>query len=244
MPTNEAILVGEIFGTAILILLGNGVVANVVLNKSKAQDSGWIVITTGWGLAVTMAVFITGWMSGAHLNPAVTAALYTTGAVTKAQLPYYFLGEFIGAFIGACLVFLFFYPHFKETEDKDLKLACFSTGPAIPNTLFNFLSELIGTAMLCIGVLGIFHANNGLASGVGPIAVGLLVFSIGLSLGGTTGYAINPARDLAPRLAHFLLPIPNKRDSDWSYAWIPVVAPLLGGVLGALLYTYILTFMK
>lgn len=242
--TNEAILLGEIFGTAILILLGNGVVANVVLNQSKAQDSGWIVIATGWALAVSMAVFITGWVSGAHLNPAVTVALYVSGAVTAAQIPYYVAGQFLGAFIGASLVLLYFYTHFAATPDKDLKLACFSTGPAIPNTFFNFVSEFIGTAMLCIGVLGIFHTNNGLVGGVGPIAVGLLVFSIGLSLGGTTGYAINPARDLGPRLAHFLLPVPDKRDSDWSYAWIPVIAPLLGGAFGAWLFGVLMASIK
>jgi glycerol uptake facilitator protein len=230
------IFIGELIGTMILILLGDGVVANVLLNKSKGQNSGWIVITAGWGFAVAVAVYTTGWASGAHINPAVTLGLAAIGAVSWANVPIYIAGQFIGAFIGAVLVWLAYLPHWAETESTGLKLAVFSTGPAIRNTGLNLLTEIIGTAMLLIGVLGIFNANNGLGSGVGPYAVGILVFSIGLSLGGPTGYAINPARDLGPRIAHFVLPIAGKGDSDWSYSWIPVVGPIIGGIIGAVLY--------
>ena len=234
------ILIGELIGTMILILLGDGVVANVLLEKSKAQNSGWIVITAGWGFAVAIAVYTTGWISGAHINPAVTIGLASIGAVPAGQVPMYLIGQFIGAFIGGVLVWLMFLPHWAATENADLKLAVFSTGPAIRNTGANLLSEIIGTAMLLIGVLGIFNANNGIGSGIGPYAVGILVFGIGLSLGGPTGYAINPARDLGPRVAHFILPIPGKRDSDWEYSWIPVVGPIIGGIIGAVLYNILL----
>lgn len=231
-----SIFLGELIGTAILILLGCGVVANVLLEKSKGQNSGWIVITAGWGLAVAMAVYVSGWVCGAHINPAVTLAFVVTGAVSMADAMLYFAGQMIGAFIGAVLVYFMYLPHWGETEDGDLKLAVFSTGPAIRSTGANLISEIIGTAMLVIGVMGIFNANNGIGGGFGPYAVGMLVFSLGLSLGGPTGYAINPARDLGPRIAHAILPIPGKRDSDWGYSWIPVVGPLIGGVLGALIY--------
>ena len=238
-----SIFIGELIGTAILILLGGGVVANVLLENSKGQNSGWIVITAGWGFGVAIAVYVAGWMSGAHLNPAVTVGFLVTGAVTGAEALIYFAGEFAGAFIGAILVWLAYLPHWSKTDNADLKLAVFSTGPAIRHTAGNFICEVIGTAMLMVGILGIFNANNGIGSGFGPYAVGILVFSLGLSLGGPTGYAINPARDLGPRIAHALLPIPGKRDSDWSYAWIPVVGPVVGGALGALLYQSVVSFM-
>jgi glycerol uptake facilitator protein len=227
---------GELVGTMVLILLGDSVVANVLLEKSKGQNAGWIVITAGWGFAVAIAVYVAGWASGAHLNPAVTLGLAATGAVPAGQIPAYIAGQFVGAFIGAVLVWLMYLPHWAETKDAGLKLACFSTGPAIRNTGTNLISEIIGTAMLLIGVLGITNANNGLGSGIGPFLVGILVFSIGLSLGGPTGYAINPARDLGPRIAHAVLPIAGKGDSDWGYSWIPVVGPIIGGILGAILY--------
>jgi glycerol uptake facilitator protein len=230
------IFIGELIGTMILILLGDGVVANVVLSKNKGQNSGWIVITAGWGFAVAMAVYTTGWVSGAHINPAVTIPLAVVGLVPWGLVPAYLAGQFVGAFIGAVLVWLSYFNHFEATDNADLKLAVFCTAPAIRNYTWNFITEVIGTFMLTLGVLGIFSANNGLAGGVGPYAVGILVFAIGLSLGGPTGYAINPARDLGPRIAHFLLPIPGKRDSDWGYSWIPVVAPIVGGIIGALVY--------
>jgi glycerol uptake facilitator protein len=239
------IWIGEILGTMVLILLGDGVVANVVLSKNKGQNGGWIVITAGWGFAVAVAVYVSGWIAGAHLNPAVTIGLLSIGllpgGVTAAVQ--YIIAQFIGAFLGAVLVWLAYYKHFEATENADLKLAVFCTAPAIRSTGWNLVTEIIGTAMLLLGVLGITSTNNGLGSGVGPYVIGILVFAIGLSLGGPTGYAINPARDLGPRIAHFLLPIPGKRDSDWGYSWIPVVGPIIGGVLGAWVYQWFVTTM-
>jgi glycerol uptake facilitator len=228
--------VAEVIGTGMLILLGDGVVAGVLLARSKAQNSGWIVITFGWALAVFVGVVIAGPISGAHLNPAVTLAVAINGGITWDQVPVYFAGEMLGAFIGAVLVYLHYLPHWAATEDADLKLAVFSTGPAIRNTTWNFVSEVIGTFVLVFVIFA--FANNGSAglAALGALPVALLILVIGLSLGGTTGYAINPARDLGPRIAHYLLPIPGKRDSDWSYSWIPVVGPLVGGALGAIVY--------
>jgi glycerol uptake facilitator protein len=230
------IFMGELIGTMVLILLGDGVVANVLLNKSKGQNSGWIVITAGWGFAVAVAVYVAGWTSGAHINPAVTIGLAAVGSVPLVQVPVYIAGQFAGAFLGAVLVWLAYLPHWAETQDAGLKLAVFSTGPAIRNTGANLVTEVIGTAMLLLGVLGILDSHNALGSGLGPYLIGILVFSIGLSLGGPTGYAINPARDLGPRIAHAVLPIAGKGDSDWGYSWIPVVGPIIGGILGAILY--------
>lgn len=232
--------VGELMGTLVLILLGNSVVANVILKGTKGENSGWIVITTGWALAVIMGVFTANLFGSAeaHINPAVTLAF----AVIKNDfsiLPSFFLAQFIGAFLGATLVWLNYLPHWKVTEDQSTKLACFATGPAIRSTGANFLSEVIGTLLLIVCVVAIGKLGNGtsgpIPSGFAPYLVGMLVWSIGLSLGGTTGYAINPARDAGPRLAHALLPISGKGSSDWAYAWIPVVAPLLGATLAALL---------
>ena len=231
--------VSELVGTAILILLGNGVVAAVLLAKSKAQNSGWIVITFGWGMAVTIGVYAAGPFSGAHLNPAVTLGLAATGDFPWHEVPIYLAGEFAGAIIGATLVWLAYLPHWKETADPGLKLACFSTGPAIRKPLQNCITEVIGAAMLLVGVLAIGINKGAAASGVGPLLVGLLVLSIGLSLGGPTGYAINPARDLGPRIAHAFLPIAGKGDSDWSYAWVPVVAPIIGGILGSVIFNLV-----
>jgi glycerol uptake facilitator protein len=233
-----SIIGAEIIGTAILILMGDGVVAAVLLNHSKAQNSGWIVITFGWGMAVMIAVYAVGQFSGAHLNPAVTVGLWVNGNIDAGDVPKYFVGEFVGAMIGATLVFLAYYQHFEATEDPGLKLAVFSTGPAIRNPAWNLVTEILGTMMLLVGVLGITDPGNkgvGTAS-LGGLLVGLLVLAIGLSLGGPTGYAINPARDLGPRIMHAILPIPGKGPSDWGYAWIPVVGPVIGGIVGALIY--------
>ncbi|MCM3164803.1 MIP/aquaporin family protein [Metabacillus litoralis] len=222
---------GEIIGTMILIIFGGGVVGGVVLNKSKAQDSGWIVITLGWGFAVAFGAYAVGSVSGAHLNPAVTIGFASIGAFPWADVPSYIAGQMIGAFLGATIVWLYYYPHWQATEDKAAKLAVFSTDPAIAHTPSNFISEVIGTAVLIFGLLSI--GANEFTEGLNPIIVGFFITAIGLSLGGTTGYAINPARDLGPRIAHFLLPIAGKGSSNWKYAWIPVIGPIFGGVLGA-----------
>lgn len=231
----ESIIVAEMIGTALLIVLGNGVVANVLLNRSKGQNSGWIVITVGWGLAVAVAVYVAGRFSGAHINPAVTLGQTSIGLTPWELVPQYLIGQFIGAFLGSVLVWLAYLPHWRATQDPGLKLACFSTAPAIRNPPANLVTEIIGTAVLMIGILGIVGSTGNLGAGLNPILIGLLVLGIGVSLGGPTGYAINPARDLVPRIAHALLPIAGKGGSDWSYAWVPVVGPVIGGVLGALL---------
>ena len=226
----------ELVGTALLLLLGDAVVANVVLRRTKGEGSGWLVITWGWGMAVFVGVFVAARYSGAHLNPAVTLGLAVAGKFDWALVPGYLAAQMLGAALGAFLVWVQYYPHWAATEDEDAKLAVFCTGPAIRRTAANFLSEVIATFVLVLGVLYLAAPEVGLGA-LDALPVGLLVFVIGLSLGGTTGYAINPARDLAPRIMHAILPIPGgKRDSDWGYAWIPVVAPLVGGVLAALLF--------
>lgn len=227
----------EMIGTMILIYFGDGVVANVVLKKTKGFNGGWIVITTGWAFAVAIPAFIFGATSGAHFNPALTLALACIGDFPWSQVPMYITAQMIGGFLGAVLVFLQYYNHFEETEDKDAKLGVFCTGPAIKNVKFNFISEFLGTFFLIFAILGINSVQ--MANGLNTLAVGLLIWAIGLSNGGTTGYAINPARDLAPRIAHAILPVPNKRDADWKYAWIPVVAPILGGLVGAFVFVYL-----
>jgi len=231
----------ELIGTAILIILGDGVVAGVLLAKSKAQNSGWIVITAGWGFAVAVAVYAVGSFSGAHINPAVTIGFAANGTLPWGEVPVYLAGQFVGAFIGAVVVYLHYLPHWGETEDPGLKLAVFSTGPAIRNPVANTISEVIGTFVLVFGVLAIVANAEPGSSGLTPLLIGLLVFGIGLSLGGPTGYAINPARDLGPRIAHAVLPIAGKGSSDWEYSWVPVVGPVIGGVLGALAYTALFT---
>ncbi|AYV66732.1 aquaporin [Niallia circulans] len=228
---------GEVVGTMILIIFGGGVVAGANLKKAFSNGGGWIVITLAWGLAVTMGAFAVGSISGAHLNPAVTIALAITGDFAWNQVLPYILAQMIGAFLGACIVYLHYLPHWGATKDAEAKLAVFSTGPAIPHTFGNILSELIGTFMLVLGLF--FIGANSFAEGLNPLAVGLLIVVIGMSLGGTTGYAINPARDLGPRIAHFVLPIAGKGSSNFRYAWIPVVGPILGGSLAAVFYTYI-----
>ena len=230
----------EVIGTALLILLGNGVVACVLLNLSKGQNSGWIVITWGWGLAVMVAVFTVGQFSGAQLNPAVTLGFAIEGRTDWGDVPEYLAGEFVGAFIGAVLAWVAYKKHFDVEEDAGAKLAVFSTGPAIRNPLWNMVTEIIATVMLTAGILAITNAGNKgiLVSGLATLLVAFLVVGIGLSLGGPTGYAINPARDLGPRIMHAILPIPGKGPSDWGYSWIPVVGPLIGGVIGGLFYYY------
>lgn len=230
------ILLGEIIGTMLLILLGDGVVAGVLLNKSKGQNSGWIVITTAWAFAVFVGVFAVANLSGGHINPAVTIGLAVAGATPWADVPVYIIGQFIGAFLGAVLVWLHYMPHWAETSDAGLKLAVFSTGPAIRNTTANLISEIIGTFVLMFAVLRIAGPNAEMVGSLVALPVALVVWVIGLSLGGTTGYAINPARDLGPRIAHFLLPIAGKGDSDWGYSWIPVVGPVIGAVIAAVLH--------
>jgi glycerol uptake facilitator protein len=241
MPSN---LLGEFLGTMFLIILGDGVVANVVLAKNKGHASGWIVITTGWAMAVMVGVFvaISAGAPQADINPAVTIGKWLIlGVYTPVEAILTMIAEVAGAFVGAIIVWLAYLNHWAPTPDPGSKLAVFSTGPAIPNTVNNFITELIGTMVLLIGVGAIFTGATGgsPAAGLGPYLVGALVWGIGLSLGGPTGYAINPARDLGPRIAHQILPIPGKGSSDWGYGWIPVVAPLVGGVRGALVWNLV-----
>jgi glycerol uptake facilitator protein len=227
---------GEVVGTAVLILFGDGVVAGVLLNKSKAQNAGWIVITFAWGLGVYMGVLTAIAVEGGlgHLNPAVTLGLAALGpedfGFTWGDVPILIAGEFVGAALGALLVWLAYLPHWEQTDDPGLKLAVYSTGPAIRNTAANLITEIIGTFALVFGILALAPANEAIG---GALAVALLVVVIGMSLGGPTGYAINPARDLGPRIMHFVLPIAGKGDSDWGYSWVPVVGPIIGGVIGA-----------
>lgn len=246
--------VAEFVGTAILILLGNGVVANVVLAKTKGNNAGWIVITFGWAMAVFVGVWCVGAISGAHLNPAVTLGLALAGKnFSWSLVPGYLAAQMLGAIVGAVLVFLFYRDHYAASDDADAKLGTFATSPAIRNPISNLFSEALGTFVLVFAVLMAVEpsavrletaasAESALPSlklglgALGALPVGLLVFAIGLSLGGTTGYAINPARDLGPRIVHAILPIPGKRDSDWGYAWVPVVGPMLGAVLAVLLW--------
>lgn len=235
-----ASFLGELLGTMILILLGNGVVANVLLAQSKGNNAGWIVITAGWAFAVMSGVFVAAAAGspGADLNPAVTIAVMVRGGYDITTGLLHMVAQMIGAIIGATLVWIAYLPHWGITKDPGLKLACFSTGPAIRNPVSNLITEIIGTFVLVYVIFSIFSASGATAgspaAGVGPYLVAALVWGIGLSLGGPTGYAINPARDLGPRIAHLILPIPGKGDSDWSYAWIPVVGPLIGGVIAAL----------
>ncbi|MBS1488476.1 MAG: aquaporin family protein [Bacteroidetes bacterium] len=229
--------VAEFFGTLLLVLLGDGVVASVLLKKTKSENAGWLAITIGWGLAVMLAIYAVGRISGAHLNPALTLAFAFNGIFPADQAMGYILSQFAGAFTGAVLVWVHFLPHWRETPDGQTKLAVFCTAPAIRHTLSNLFSEIMATAVLTLALL--FIGANKFAEGLNPVIVGTLIVSIGLSLGGTTGFAMNPARDLGPRFAHFILPIHGKGNSDWGYAWIPVVGPLLGGLLGAWVYQII-----
>ncbi|MEP6845315.1 MAG: MIP/aquaporin family protein [Panacibacter sp.] len=230
--------IAEITGTAILIVLGDGVVANVILSKTKGYSGGLISITIGWAMAVFVGVFVSAASSGAHLNPAVTIALAYAGKFDWALVPEYIAAQMLGAMLGAFLVWIAYKQHFDETPDPDTKLGVFCTAPAKRHRTHNFLTECIGTFVFMFAVLSITKSSSSLGS-LDALPVGLVVLAIGLSLGGPTGYAINPARDLGPRIMHFLLPIKNKRDSDWGYSWIPVVAPIAGAVLAAVLYKFI-----
>ncbi len=229
--------IGELIGTAILILLGNGVVANVLLNKTKGHDGGLISITFAWAIAVFTAVFITAPISGAHLNPAVTLGLALAGKFAWALVPGYFLAQVIGAFLGQGLVLLTYRDHYRATPDAGLVLATCSTDPAIPNHVSNLMTEAIGTFVLVFAVLYItgpkFGEDPGSLGALDALPVALVVLGIGLSLGGPTGYAINPARDLGPRIAHAVMPFPHKGDSNWGYTWIPILGPAIGALLAA-----------
>jgi glycerol uptake facilitator protein len=241
--------IAEFLGTGILVLLGDGVVANVLLKNSKGEAGGWIVISMGWGMGVAMAVYAVGAVSGAHINPAVTIGLASIGQFPWVDVPGYIIAQILGAMAGATLVYLAYLPHWGITDDPALKLGVFSTGPQERDYPKNIITEVIGTMMLLLGVLGITAGAGGAmgetageqlqalyGTGIAPLIVGLLVLAIGLSLGGPTGYAINPARDLGPRIAHALLPIAGKGSSDWEYSWVPVVGPIVGGILGAVIW--------
>ena len=235
-------LLAEMFGTALLIILGDGVVANVVLQRTKGNSSGWIVITAGWAFAVTIAVYCVNAISGAHLNPAVTIALAAIGTFPWERVVPYIGAQIAGGFLGGVVVWLAYLPHWKATPDAESKLAVFSTTPAIRSRGSNLLSEVIGGFVLVLAILAVlsprnFVPNSDFAKGFGPVLVGVIVMAIGLSLGGPTGYAINPARDLGPRIAHAVLPIAGKGTSDWGYAWIPIVGPIVGAVLAAFAYS-------
>jgi len=238
---------GEFIGTMLLIILGGGVNANMVLNKTKGHNSGWLVISIGWAMAVYVGVFVSAPYSGAHLNPAVTLGLAAVGTFKWSSVASYILAQFAGAMLGSFIVWLAYRQHFNDTDDADAKLAVFTTGPAIRSPLNNLITEIIGTFVLVFAVLYIasptINFNNtegkmGLGA-IGALPVAFLVLAIGLSLGGPTGYAINPARDLGPRIMHFILPLGKKRDSDWSYAWVPVIGPIVGGLLAAVIYKMI-----
>jgi glycerol uptake facilitator protein len=241
-------ILAEFIGTMILIVLGDGVVANVVLQQTKGHNSGWIVITAGWAFAVTIAVYCVGSISGAHLNPAVTIAFASIGTFEWTKVPAYIGAQVAGGFVGGVIVWLAYLPHWSVTTDPGAKLAVFSTGPAIRKPMHNMMTEIVGTFMLVLALSGVLSPGNfvpgsDLAKGFGPATVGVIVWAVGLSLGGPTGYAINPARDLGPRIAHAVLPIAGKGSSDWNYAWVPIVGPILGGVLGAYFYEYFYKIM-
>ncbi len=231
-------IIGEIIGTALLIILGNGSVANVVLKKTKGHGGGWIVITWGWAMGVFVGVFSVGAISGAHINPAVTLGLAIVGKFAWAKVPLYITAQLIGAMIGAFLVWLQYRQHFNISEDADTNLAVFCTAPQIKCNTNNFISEVIGTFVLVFGVLYLASPEVGIGA-IDALPVALLVFGIGLALGGTTGYAINPARDLGPRIIHAFVPIKNKRDSDWRYAWIPIFGPMVGSGIAAVAYIFL-----
>ncbi|MCS8579517.1 MIP/aquaporin family protein [Pediococcus pentosaceus] len=230
-------LLGEFIGTFVLVLLGDGVVAGVSLRKSKAEGSGWIAITLGWGLAVTLGVYASSFLSPAHLNPAVSVGMAIAGKFPWSSIIPYSIAQILGGLVGGIVVWIHYYPHWKETKDKDAILGTFATEPAIRNYSMNFISEVVGTAVLIFGLLAFTRGQ--FTQGLNPIAVGVLITAIGLSLGGTTGYAINPARDLGPRLAHAMLPIANKGGSDWAYSWVPILGPVVGAILGAICFNLI-----
>lgn len=237
-----SVFLAETIGTAMLILLGCGVCANTSLSKSAGKDAGWLTVNIGWGFAVAISVYFTNEFSGGHLNPAVTLGMAVVGKTAWAEVPIYIGAQFLGALIGSVLVWLAYLPHWAATEDQATKRGVFCTAPSISNPVANTISEAIGTFVLVLGVLAIATPENlipgsGFKEGFGPFLVGVLVWAIGMSLGGPTGYAINPARDLGPRIAHAILPISGKGNSAWSYAWVPVVGPIAGGIVAALFYS-------
>lgn len=225
---------GEFIGTLVLVALGNGAVAGVVLKGTKSEGAGWLAVVIAWGLAVTMAIYAVGEFSGAHINPAVTLAFALAGKFAWAKVPGYFLSQLLGAFAGSVIVWAHYYPHWKRTEDSAAKLSVFCTSPAVRSPFFNLMSEVIATMVFVFTLL--FIGVNKFTDGLNPLVVGALITTIGLAFGGTTGFAINPARDLGPRIAHFVLPVPGKGNSDWSYAWVPVAGPFIGGIAGAIFF--------
>lgn len=231
------VYLAEFIGTAFLILMGCGVNANVSLKQTFSNGAGWLAVCLGWGLAVMLSIYAVGSISGAHLNPAVTLAFAMNGNLSWEMVPGYMFSQLAGAVIGATLVFIQFKPHWALTESPETKLGVFSTGPAIQHTAANLISEIIGTMALVLGLL--FIGSNEFTQGLNPLIVGLLIVAVGISLGGTTGFAINPARDLGPRIAHALLPIPGKGKSNWSYSWIPVIGPMIGSVVAVLIFNFI-----
>lgn len=230
--------IGELLGTFILVLLGDGVVGGNVLKGTKEEGTGWNAIAIGWGIAVAVAIYAVSPLTPAHLNPAVTLAMASIGKLVWSEVPVFIAGQFIGAMLAACALWIHYHPHFKETSDQGAILGTFATAPAVRHTPSNFFGEALGTAVLMIAILSI--DPNKVGAGFAPIIVGFAITAVGYSLGGTTGFAINPARDLGPRVMHALLPIPNKGGSDWSYSWIPVVAPIVGAVLATFAYNAIL----
>ena len=229
-----SVFLAEVIGTAFILMFGSGAVAAVVLMDSKVEGADWNVISWGWGLGVMLGIYAAGNISGAHLNPAVTIGLASAGLFPWSQVPMYIAAQLTGAFLGSSIVFLAYYKHFEATDDPGGKLAIFSTGPAIRNYKWNIVTEIIGTFILVFAILMI--GLNDIHTGIKPFVIGLLIVALGHSFGGPTGYAINPARDLGPRIAHFILPIHGKGDSDWHYSWVPIVGPVIGGVIGALLF--------
>lgn len=234
--TPSSMYLAEFIGTAILVLFGNGICMTVSLKKSYGKGGGWIVITLGWGMAVTMAAYLTGWVSGAHLNPALSIALAISGRFSWTLVPGYIVAQILGAMAGATVAYLAYKNLMDEEEDKGTKLGVFCTGPAINNKFWNIVTEGIGTAVLVIGILAIGYGKNQVEPGITPFIVGMLICVIGMALGGATGYAINPARDLGPRIAHHILPIKNKGGSNWGYAIVPIVGPIIGAVVGVLFF--------
>ena len=229
----SSMYLAEFIGTALLLLLGNGINMTLSLNKSYAKGGGWICTCLGWGMAVSMAAYLTGWISGAHLNPALSIAFAMTGRLDPALLPGYIIAQMLGGIVGATLAYLVYKRQMDDEPDAGTKLGVFATGPAIDDKLWNVVTEVIGTAILVLGILAINQTQNGIGSGIGPFLVGMLIFLIGTATGGATGFAINPARDLGPRIAHAILPIKGKGGSNWGYAWVPVIGPIIGALIGA-----------
>lgn len=232
----SSMYLAEFVGTTLLLLLGNGINMTLSLRKSFAKGGGWICTCLGWGMAVTMSAYLTGWVSGAHLNPALSIAFAMSGRLDPALLPGYIIAQMLGGIFGATLAYLANKDLMDEEPDAGTKLGVFSTGPAVDNKPWNVVTEVIGTTILVVGILATGYGANGVGAGMGPFLVGLLIFVIGMSVGGATGFAINPARDLGPRIAHAILPIKGKGGSNWGYAWVPVVGPIIGAILGAVIF--------